>query len=74
MQAWAGLTAGNARAMAIHAMSLASRSEGSRLGDLGTRGCKIGQPKSHFHDLCRKKSVVLIKRTIRTALSEDGEG
>ena len=31
-------------------------------------------PKSNCHDLCRKKSVVLIKRTIRTALAEDGEG
>lgn len=31
LQAWAGLTAGIARSLAVHALGLASRSEGSRL-------------------------------------------
>ena len=78
MQAWASLTGGQARGLAVHGLTLASRSEGSRHDFIECIVCVI------VSNVCivskcmiifsRRKAVILIKKTIRSALAADGEG
>ena len=81
VQGWASLTAGHARGLAIHGLTLASRSEGSRHRCVDYIGvCKHGCNIYIYSNLIaliffpRRKAVILIKKTIRAALAEAGEG
>ena len=82
MQGWASLTAGQARGLAVHGLTLSSRSEGSRHDNnaLGTLLHKVYVAWHLFNIstlisfVFRRKPIILIKKTIRAALAAAGEG